>query len=774
MSTTTAPPEPPATAPGPDDRPGDDAGAGRTWPLLVWRVVLVGLSSAIALALLLGFLAWIALRIEWRVPEASRLSGPSVVLLEDGSELARFTAEVDRRVVGLDEVSRVAVAAVVSAEDTRFYEHDGVDPLSLLRAVVANVRTGGITQGGSTLTQQYVKNAFVGDDQTVRRKVQEAVISISLERELSKDEILERYLNQVYFGEGAYGIEAAALTYFEKPAAELTVAEGATLAQILPAPSRFNPRVDPEGSVARRDRVITQMLAADRITPAEATEARSTPLQVVPRQAPETRYPFVVEYVRKQLAATYGEEAVLTGALRVTVTIDPEAQAALEAAVAEQLPQQPDRPDVDAGAVAVEPSTGRVLAVYAGRDPVTSQFDLATQARRRPGSTFKPIAYIAALEAGIEPDDTFRAPARFREGELCDPGWGPSNAGGRGFGTITLREALVQSVNTVFAQIGCEAGAERIAEVAARLGDRSTIEVTPQLAIGGFGSNSTVLDMAHVFATIANDGVDCVPHLIARVEGPDGEVLDRPDEVDAAGAARRPSPELLAARPDGLAADDDPERGCHRMVDADVVRTTTQTLTEVVERSTGTRADIDRPQAGKTGTTDEEVDAWYAGYTPDLALVVRVGDRLEEPLTDIAGFDRVQGGTIPALIWRDAAAAILADVPPTEFPQPGEEDRIVGPARQRARPAPATTETETPTQAPTQAPSAPASPRPSPSPSPSEGPRNPLDPGGGGGGGGGGCIPLLQDCDEEPPDGGPDGEGAGDADAPADTTDPPA
>jgi penicillin-binding protein 1A len=751
VSTTAAPPEPPATTPGPDHGPGDDAGSGASWALLVWRFVLVGLSAAVALTLLLGFLAWLALRIEWRVPEADQLSGPSVVQLADGTELARFTAEVDRRVVTLDEVSPAAVAAVVSAEDTRFYEHDGVDPLSLLRAVVVNVRTGGITQGGSTLTQQYVKNAFVGDDQSIRRKVREAVISISLERELTKDEILERYLNQVYFGEGAYGIEAAALTYFEKPAAELTAAEGATLAQLLPAPSRFNPRVDPDGALARRDRVIGQMRAAGRLSPGEATAAAAAPLDVVPRQAPQARYPFVVEYVRKQLVATYGEEAVLTGALRVTVTIDPQAQEQLAAAVAEQLPQQPDRPDVDAGAVAVEPSTGRILAVYGGRDASVSEFDLATQARRRPGSTFKPIAFIAALEAGIEPDDTFRAPASFAEGELCDPGWGPSNAGGRGFGRISLREALVNSVNTVFAQVGCEAGAERIADVAARLGDRSSIEVTPQLAIGGFGSNSTVLDMAHVYATIANDGVDCVPHLIERVVGPDGTELERPVEVDGAGTPRRPSQELLASRPEGLAEDDDPERGCWRMVDEDAARVTTATLTEVVERTTGTRADIDRPQAGKTGTTDEEVDAWYAGYTPDLALVVRVGDRLEVPLTDIAGFARVQGGTVPALIWRDAAAAMLADVPPAPFPAPGEETRIVGPARQRATPTPSPT-AEEPTAPPSEPGPSPTPPEPSPSPSPTEPGGGPLDPGGGGGGGG--CLPLLQDCETEPP---PDG-----------------
>ncbi len=717
------------------------------WRSLLLRFVWVGVSSVAGVGTVGAIVVWAALTIPWDVPEPPVLSGPSVVTAADGTELARFTTQVDRTPVALDDVSDAAEDAIIASEDANFYEHTGVDPLALVRAVYVNVRTGAIRQGGSTLTQQYVKNAFVGDDVTLRRKVEEAVLSISLERQLSKDEILEAYLNTVYFGEGASGIEAAAVTYFDVPASELTLAQGATLAQLLPAPSVRNPVADPDGARARRDALLDRMEELGRATPAEVAAAKASDLGVVERRRDRGPYPFVVQHVRRILTEAYGEEQVLTGALRVRTTVQPAAMAALEEAVAAQLPPQEDRPGVDAGAIAVDPATGDVLAWYGGRDFGASQFDLAMQARRRPGSTFKPIAYLAALEDGMEPGTVYPAPGSFDEGELCDPGWGPANAGGGGFGRLPLREALYRSVNTVFAQVGCDVGAEELAATARRLGIRTTLEPTPQLAIGGFGSNTTVADLAQVYATLANDGLQCPLRTILEVRDRDGRRLPPPPETTPEGQPRAPGEDVLAERPEGLAEDD---RGrCRQVADADTVRRVTDALEVVVAETTGRRADIGRPQAGKTGTTDDEVDAWFAGYTPDLALVVRVGDDIEEPLTDIEGFARVQGGTIPALIWRDAADLLLADVAPTGFTAPGATTTVRIPATpRRASPSPS----PSPTTAPTATPDPGPAPTPTPSPSPSPTPGGLLDPGGDGGGDGGGdeeCGLLDLGCDPD-------------------------
>ena len=658
------------------------AQALRRWRSLLVRVLWVGLSSVLGVGTVGAIVVWAAFTIPWDVPEPPPLSGPSVVTAADGTEIARFTTQVDRTPVRLSRVSQAAQDAIVASEDAKFYEHPGVDALALVRAVWVNVRTGSINQGGSTLTQQYVKNAFVGDDVTLQRKVEEAVLAISLERRLSKDEILEEYLNTAYFGEGASGIEAAAVTYFGVPASELTLAQGATLAQLLPAPSVRNPVKDPDGARARRDALLDRMEATGFATPAEVSAAKASDLGLVERTRAPSPYPYVVQHVRRLLTEAYGEEQVLTGALRVRTTIQPDAMAALEAAVEAQLPLQENRPGVDAGAMAVDPDTGNVLAWYGGRDHATSQFDLAMQARRRPGSTFKPIAYLAALEAGETPQSVYPAPSAYREGQLCDPGWGPANAGGTAYGSLPLREGLYRSVNTVFAKVGCDVGAETLATTAARLGVRSELTESPQLAIGGFGSNATVADMAQAYATFANDGLQCPLRTILEVRGRNGRLLDPPVETSSQGVPRPPSDEVLATRTDDLEAGD--RDGCHQVADVDDVRRVTDALEVVVAETTGRRADIGRPQAGKTGTTDDEVDAWFAGYTPDLALVVRIGDEVEDPLTDIEGFRRVQGGTIPALIWHDAASVLLEGVAERRFAEPGEVEEVRIPATPRS------------------------------------------------------------------------------------------
>ncbi len=652
----------------------------------VRRAVLVGASALLAAAALVLFFAWVALAAEWEVPDPRELTGPSTITASDGTVLARFDSEVDRRVVSIDAVSDEAIAAIVASEDARFFEHEGVDTVALLRAVVTNLRTGAIQQGGSTLTQQYVKNAFTGAERTIIRKVREAVISIQLERERTKEEILEEYLNTVYFGEGAYGVEAAALTYFGLSAAELDLAQAATLAQLLPAPSVRNPRVDPQGAMGRRDALLDRMAALGVVDEDAASAAQRAPLEVREREPRRFDQPYFVAHVRQVIERAYGPEALVTGALEVRTTLDPDAQRRLDAAVTDHLPDPETGYEI--AAAVVEPETGDVLAMHAGRDRYGdtsaysrtdyAQVNLATQGARQAGSTFKPFVLIAALEDGLTPATTYAAPAQARIGD-----WTPRNADGRGYGSLTLTEAMVRSVNTVYAHLGADVGAGAIADVAARMGVRNPIEDDVTIALGAGERGPSVLDMASAYATLANDGLACPARTILAVRDRDGRALEPPAE-------RAPDADLLESRPDRLVDLD--EGRCYQAIDRDVAREVNRILEQAVERGTGARARIDRPQAGKTGTTNDLTDAWFVGYTPDLSLAVWAGDPDERrPITDVGGFGQVFGGTLPALVWRDAAAELLTEVAPRAFPEPGDlraGARRPGPAMSRDDPHP--------------------------------------------------------------------------------------
>ncbi len=685
--------------------------------LLLKRLAVVFVTSVLALALLTAAVGAIALNADWSVPDRRTLDAPSVMTDRTGSVIARFTSALDRQPVTLDQVSPEAADAVVASEDVRFYEHTGVDVISLVRAVYRNVRTGGIEQGGSTLTQQLVKNGLegVGRERTIVRKVREAVVSLALEKRLrreegsteaAKDRILEDYLNTVFFGEGAYGIQAAAQEFFGVDAIDLTAAQGALLAQALPAPTARNPRADPDGSRERRDRVLRTMLDNDLLDQDAYTAAIDEAADVLPRRSTAFAHPYFTEYARKQVVAQYGEDALLTGGLTIRTSLDVEVQRALEEAVAEVLPPQDGvNADVDAGAVALDPRTGDVLGIYGGRDFATQQQDLATQGRRQNGSTFKPFGFIAALEAGRSPTATVGTPTRQTiqpadctgagtEPLLGEP-WGPVFGPG---GSMPLRDALMRSVNPAFQRLACDLGPDRILDVAQRLGVANVIDPVPSVGLGGAAFGASVLDMASAFGTLANDGRLCPARSILSVRDRAGVTLDAFTEVTVVPGMetrrRLPPGDVLAGRPRDL-RDLDGDR-CVQSVEPDVARTTTSVLQDVVAFTTGRRADIDRPQAGKTGTTDNETDAWFVGYTPDVVIAVWVGHRdcgdSSNPdcaLRNIGGFSRVQGGTIPALIWKAAAERILEDVPAHDFPEVGERlrgDRA--PAPERARPTP--------------------------------------------------------------------------------------
>jgi penicillin-binding protein 1A len=732
------------------------------WRLLVRRGLLASVAATTTVAALGALSVWIALHVAWAVPDPGALSGPTELLARDGTVIARFTAEVDRRPVSLDEVSEVAKDAIVAAEDARFHEHGGVDPTSLVRAVVSNVRTGGITQGGSTLTQQYVKNAFVGSEQTLLRKVREAVIAIQLERDVSKDEILERYLNTVYFGEGAYGIEAAARTYFDVGAAELDAGQAATLAQLLPAPSARNPRNDPDGSVRRRDALLERMAGLGWLEPAVLDEVRGTPVEVIPRATVDTPAPSFVDHVRRQLEHAYGSQALLTGALRVQTSLDLEAQARIDDAVAARLPAE-EVGDVEAAVVAIDPRTGEVLAIHGGRDARLGDLNLATMTRRQNGSAFKPFVYAAALEDGVsEPTTSWPAPADATIRRCVDHDGPPFEVHGGPGGHLPLHEALVHSTNTTFQLVGCELGGERVVETARRLGVANEVPATASVALGGSAHGASVLDMAAAYGTIANDGLRCAPRTILEITGPDGSSWELPREVVTTIEHERrplgPTDDELDGRPRELADRD--EDGCHGVLDPDVARTVTAALADAVERGTGTRAGIGRPQAGKTGTSQDVKDAWFVGYTPQLSLAVWVGDTGQDgqvdPLRDIGGFAEVYGGTIPAILWAETAADLLADEEPSPFPEPGElttdDGAKVAPAQEvpesepEPEPAPAEDEEEPAEEPEPEEPPAAEEPTeptgdPGPEPEPEEPPEE--DEGGSGDDDGGGCLLIL-------------------------------
>ena len=690
--------------------------------LLLRRVALALTAAALTMAALVVLTAWAALRVSWAVPDPGAMAGPSEIVDRHGTPIARFTSQLDREIVDLDEVAAEMRDAVIMAEDQRFYEHDGVDPLSLVRAVAANVRTGGIAQGGSTLTQQYVKSAFVGDERTVLRKVREAVISIQLERDVSKDEILERYLNEVYFGQGAYGVEAAAGTYFGVPAAELDAAQSATLAQLLPAPSVRNPVSDPEGARARRDALLGRLAEHGHLDDDTARQAQASDLDLAPdRRQVETQAPAFTDHVRRQLEHAFGDEVMLTGALTVRTSLDLESQQALDAVAADRLPAEEGGEGVDSAMVALQPHTGEVLAMHGGRDMGIGDFNLATMMTgRQQGSALKPFVYAAALEEGIAVPDTSRpAPSSVTipPGDCVGHDGAPISVSGGGSGSTSVAEALVRSYNTTYQLLGCELGGERVVEQTRRMGVRNEVSTNAGVALGGTDRGASPLDMASAYGTFANDGRWCPPRTILEITGPEGAQVDLPDEVRTIPDLPRDpldwTEEEVAEHPEWLEVlrGEQEDGDCRVATHPSIARAATTAMEDVVARGTARRADIGRPQAGKTGTTTGYVDAWYVGYTPHLSLSVWIGSPGDnESLPPLGGFAQVFGGTLPAVMWADAANAILDDVEPEPFPEPipidlqvPDEGPRVSPARQvpsqepEPEPAPeATDDTEEP------------------------------------------------------------------------------
>jgi penicillin-binding protein 1A len=573
------------------------------------------------------------------------------VYAADGSFLGTIPAEKNRTPVDLAAVSPWMRKAILAIEDRRFYEHGGIDVAGIVRAAWADVRAGKVVQGGSTITQQLVRNLYIGREVTLERKVTEACLAIKLNRRWSKDKILQEYLNQVYFGNHAYGVEAAAQTYYSRRSRNLTLAQAATLAGLPQAPSVFDPFNRPERALARRDAVLRAMLENGDITPAQYREVvANRHLKLKPGSLYKRIHePYFFSYVREELLREYGANTVRSGGLRVHTTIDRRFQNLARNAITGTLYE---RTDPAAAIVAIDPRNGAIRAMNAvipGRKAL--QFNLAAQSRRQAGSTFKTFVLAEAVEQGANPESTYytSAPFFYRPDPVgsCETNWWcVETYGSDYYGSSSIHSATLRSDNTVYAQLTLDAGPENVADMAHKLGVRASLKTregayVPALGLGAMGVSP--LDMASAYATIAAGGIYSRPMAITKVVLPDGRV----DEGAGWGV---------------------PER--RRVISDGVAYEVTKILRDNINEGTGTAANIPRPSAGKTGTTERHSDAWFCGYTPDLSTTVWVGyPQGEIPMESVHGIS-VAGGTFPAQIWRLFMSPALENRPAREFALP--------------------------------------------------------------------------------------------------------
>ena len=572
-------------------------------------------------------------------PGALKAARTSIVYASDGSVLAEWHGEQDRKVVSLDAIPESMRDAILAAEDPRFYEHDGVDTQAVLGALRGDTGSG----EGSTITLQLVRLLFAdGRSSGLTQKVRQALMAYQLEAKTSKDRVLESYLNMVYFGNGRYGVESAARGYFGKPAGGLTLAESALLAAVVRSPSRFAPTSDLSTARVRRDAVLERMRDLGMIGSEQEVAARKTPVTLKPPDtAAAAAAPYFVEHVKQQLIDKLGAPAVFTGGLRVHTTLDPRLQRQAEEAVAAILPLPGDP---EAAVVSIDPRDGRILALVGGRDFATAQYNLATQARRQPGSAFKPFVLVAALERGVSPDRGFDTSAYTVK--VKDGYWRVENyENGFTTGRLTLRAATDWSVNAVFARLIMEIGPESVVDVARRMGITSPLEPNPAIALGGLSKGVSPLEMASAYGTLATGGLRVEPVAVLKVTDDHGKVL--------------------------FAAKQEPKR----VVKQEVAALASGMLHDVVERGTGMGARFGPWAAGKTGTTQSYRDAWFVGYTADLSTAVWIGYRKAQvEMLDVHGI-RVTGGSFPASIWArymtGATSAGPAVVQPAQGSVPG-------------------------------------------------------------------------------------------------------
>lgn len=551
------------------------------------------------------------------------LAQTSTIYASDGTLLAYLHGVENRTVINTDEIPDTLRKAIVAIEDSRFYKHHGVDFESVVRAFATDIQSGRVDQGSSTITMQLVGNLYLDrTDKSFTRKFDEMALAWQYEKKYTKTQILDMYLNTVYYGSGAYGIETAARTYFDKSPSQLTLAEAALLAGTVQLPGSNSPRVDLAKSRARRDVVLEKMLEQGYINYSQYQQAIAEPIKLTATSVyTQVQDPYVVDYVRKQLISMFGQDRVFKGGLKVETTINPTYQKLATNSIKSTLDR---RNDPSAAIVSIEPSTGYIRAMVSSSDYSSVKLNYATQAVRQPGSAFKTFALTAAIEAGINPWTTYYSSQPV---SLWYPGatkpWNVTTYGHTYLGHVSLVKATLASDNTVYAQLALDVGASHIADVARRMGITTPINEDPAIALGGLYRGVTPLEMASAYATLANGGQHIEPTIITKVTDSTGKVV------------WQANPKKTQAISAGVAYD------------------VTRILQMNVQSGTGTKAAIGRPAAGKTGTAQDWANAWFVGYTPHLATAVWMGyPNKNISMTNVHGI-RVTGGSFPAIMWHN-------------------------------------------------------------------------------------------------------------------------
>ncbi len=625
-----------------------DGGSAPRPPRRFWRpgakdLALAGLGGTLALLLLLGYHAF-----NLPLPEsfAGDPRGLSLLLKTAEGETFASRGRFEGDSLTIDDLPADLINAVVAIEDRRYFDHGGVDLRGLLRAAWANILAGEIRQGGSTITQQLAKLIFLSPERTFERKIQELMLALWLERRLDKNEILALYLNKVYFGAGAYGVDAAARRYFGKAAKALSLGEAAMLAGLVKAPSQLAPTRDLESAQRRAGLVLEAMLAAGFIDGIRYREARDAPAELAVLPEAPAGAGYFANWVEREARDLLGG---LSGDVVVRTTLDPALQRLAESVVAQRLEAEGETRNVGQAALVAMSPDGAVLAMVGGRDYAASQFNRATQALRQPGSAFKLFVYLAALESGMSPR------ARIEDAPITVEGWSPRNYDGRFHGPVTLEEAFARSLNTAAVRISETVGRPEVVKTARRLGLSSRLEATPSLALGT--SEVSLLELTGSYATLPNRGFSVRPQGILEMRESSGRSLYR---------RQQNSGTPVIAQRDAMAIDG--------------------MLRATVEWGTGKAAQFDWPAAGKTGTSQESRDAWFIGYTANLVVGVWTGNDDAAPMQDVTG------GALPAQIWRDFTSRAYAE---GLLPPPATRKRIAAPAAEPhswSEPAPRSTQ----------------------------------------------------------------------------------
>ena len=596
---------------------------------------------AIALTMSVNSLvdSWLQELPDYTSTDAYLAAEPTEVYDSDGNVIAEFYMQ-NRRSITIDQVSPYVLKGTVDTEDVRFYQHNGVDPQGIVRAIV--VQLGGGSEGASTITQQLVRNTVLSDEQfdyTIKRKVREAYIAIQMEKMYTKDQILMMYLNTIYYGHGAYGIQAASITYFNKNASDLTLAEAATLSGLPQSPSAYDPFTNPEAATERRNTVLDRMLSAGDITQEEHDEAVAEPLTLNEGTSVLDEggtYPYWTDYIKSILSEDFDTDTIFKGGLKVYTTLDSAMQEAAQTAVTNQLNSIGDS-SLDSAMVAIDPSTGYIKAMVGGSDYDEDQYNVAAYGLRQPGSSFKTFTLITALEQGMSPTVILNCSSPLQATST----WRVENYNNNNYGTITLARATELSSNTGYAQVALVVGADNIVSTAKKMGIDADLSAVPSITLGSSGVPP--LQMAEAYATIASGGIHRDPVAITKIEDRNGNTVYEHEDSG------------------------------EQVVDTSVTYAATQVLEGVVKSGTAasslSKITINQPVAGKTGTSENNRDLWMVGFTPQLSVAVWTGYRNDNGQGVTVHGSAGIPGTTSCPIFVNFLNTALAGVSREEFPE---------------------------------------------------------------------------------------------------------